>query len=162
MKYVPRGVAEAPGDGIMVFNNTVVLHDSYFLERTSGHPLKMRNFRFFNNIFVTQPLYREYAIQKDTGTDFDFSNNIYAPPRQVKILAGQIIAGQDGFALDNSHKIGFLDISRNRFELQKDSPAIGAGIQVEGEGAAHTDLGAISYGTSWISPLVGPQIRTSE
>jgi hypothetical protein len=159
MKDVPKGVAGAPGDGFLIFNNTIVLNDGYFLERVSGHQLKLEGFRFYNNIFVTQPHDGEVAIQPDTGQEFDFAHNLYAPSSKTQVVPGKVIAGKDGVALDDPAKIGFVDLPNHRFELQEGSPAIGAGMSIPNEADADKDLGAIPYGKTWIPRVVGPQPR---
>ncbi len=159
MKDVPKGVAGAPGDGFVIFNNTVVLNDGYFLERVSGHKLRMENFKFYNNIFVTQPNSPEHAIQPDTGAEFDFAHNLYSPSGAVSTPVGQELAGKNGVVVTSPTKIGFVDQANHRFELQPGSPAIGAGMTISSEPDASADLGAIPFGKTWVSPVVGPQPR---
>lgn len=159
MTTVPRGVVSVPGAGFVVFNNTVVLRDGYFLERANGHDLRLKNFRFYNNLFVTQPLHGEHALPPDTGADWEFARNLYAPPRPSLLTppAGKMIAGPGGQALSSPEALGLSDPWNNRFALTPGSPAVGAGMLVPGEPDALRDIGAIPFGAAWSPPPVGPQ-----
>ena len=158
MVNVPKDKIEVPGDGFLVYNNTVVLQDGYFLERTSGFPVQMKKFRFASNIFVTVPIHAEEAIHSDTAEWFDFDHNIYAPPSRTEgATPGQVVAGKDGKVLSDLSAIGFFDSRQYRFDLQPGSPAIGAGVVIEGQPDSSKDAGAVPAGQRWEPLTVGPQ-----
>ena len=159
MKDVPRDSVTIPGDGFVVFNNTIVLNDGYFLERSNSQDIALKNFKFINNIFVTRPYAGDIAIMPDTGSHFKFSHNLYCPPLPAGVEAGKMVAGDGGIVLDEKARIGFRDPARFQFDLTADSPAIGAGGEDSSIPELSKDMGAIPAGKKWVSPLVGPQPR---
>jgi hypothetical protein len=160
MVDVPKDAVSVPGDGFLVYNNTVVMPGAHFLERTNNTASrKLLNFRFFNNIFVIEPAMNKGA-PLGTETGLQFERNLFASYAPGTEEQGRIVAGPQGLALDEPAKIGFAGLTKYRFDLKPGSPAIGAGMANPVAPQSARDLGAIPAGALWQAPVVGPQTAT--
>jgi hypothetical protein len=156
MAEVPKDAVSIPGDGFLVYNNTVVMPGAHFLERVNGTASrKLLNFHFFNNIFVMEPAMNKGApLAPDTGLQLDY--NLFSSSLASEVQA-RIIAGPHGLVLRDPTKIGFVDMTTHHFELKPNSPAVRAGMVMPNAPQSSSTLGAIPAGAIWQSPLVGPQ-----
>ena len=169
----PANPITPEGDGVLVYNNTVVTPYAYFLEKCNGHEsICFDNFTFANNIFVTEvkdnkkhsashkDIMNGDAIQNRTG--FLFHHNLYCTSEYQENYVNDSLSLNGGYTLKDPRDIGFKDMENMRFELTDESPAVGAGVLLEGEAESSVDLGAIPYGQTWNSPIVGPEKQSNE
>ena len=161
-KGKPADTVHISGEGFLTYNNTIYMPGANFLEVANGSavPRKTLGFKFFNNIIVTKPTAnRGKPISPDV--EYEFWNNVYGSSSELTPELGKIMAGKDGVVLPDPTRIGFADPSKGRFELTAGSPAIAAGADPKGRTGANRDAGAIPFGSTWTSPVVGPQPRTN-
>ncbi len=160
MKDLPRDVVRAPGDGVVVFNNTVFFPGGEFLTRVQPPERKFENFRFVNNVSVAAGFSRQ---QEDLGGGIAFSHNAwaYAPEGGVR---GQVFAGADGTVFPESSSTWIASMSQNAEDILdgapwKDLPGAGvpsATAAFPGAADIHT-VGAGLNGRPWKMPETGPR-----
>lgn len=143
MTGVPQNAVSVPGNGFLVYNNTVFMPGAHFLERVNGTASrKLLGFHFFNNIFVTEPAMNKGApLATDIGLELDY--NIFSSSLPVMESQSRILAGPHGLVLDDPAEIGFADMTNHRFGLKPDSPAVGVGIVKPNAPESSSTLGAI-------------------
>lgn len=152
---------KAPGDGFLVFNNTVIMPHSNLLNTPGISPLidgplprELVNFRFFNNILVTHAFHR---LDTFSGSLIEFYHNLVIASKTD--AQSKISAGLGGQVLSSIAELKLADPDTGDFRLTPDSPAIGKGTQLIAPDDAMSDIGAIPFGKEWPAFKVGPQAR---
>jgi len=128
MADVPRDSVSVPGNGFLVYNNTVSMPGARFLERTNGTASrKLLNFHFFNNVLLVEPeMNKGTAMTADTGIIFERN-----------VAKSEVLAGHGGTV----SKDGAIT----------DPPA--GTLRDNAPGSSMT----VGVGPDWKSPVVGPQ-----
>ena len=146
----------APGDGFLVFNNTIIMPHANLLNTPmpvdGPMPRELVNFRFFNNILVTHGFHR---LDTFSGSLIEFYHNLVIAaktPAQSKISAG--IGGQ---TLNNLGELKLAAPDTGDFRLTPGSPAVGKGTTQIAPEDAMSDIGAMPYGKDFQRPKAGPQ-----
>lgn len=139
---ISKRFVAVPGEGFVVYNNTIYFPQGNLL--TLPHPTygeftrELVNFRFFNNIFVTQKLYQRDDWQ---GSLMEFESNLnicLASQNQ----SGAIAAGKNGRVLHQIDQAGFTSSTRHIFSLQANSPAQQLGVTIKAMFEDHRPAGA--------------------
>ena len=174
-----------PGDdGIRVWNNTFIFPEGAFEENVGslgGGIDNNSNVHFKNNII-------NVIVCAEDGTfkgGFK-AGQAYTVARGVNFSNNMLVAGLDverakelgdvtvsypprtsyvnepiddnGIYKESMDKVGFKDWRNGNFELTEDSPARGAGVQLEYTDESTVDLGAIPYGETW-KMTAGPYLE---
>ncbi len=159
MKDVPRDVVRAPGDGVVVFNNTVFFPGGEFLTRVQPPERKFENFRFVNNVSIAAGFSRQ---GEDLGGGITFSHNAWAYS-PVGGDRGQLFAGTDGTVFPESSSTWIAACRRMRRRSWKARPGRIPGAGVPSASAAFPGaadirtVGAGLNGRPWKMPETGPR-----
>ncbi|HEX7009991.1 MAG TPA: DUF1961 family protein, partial [Phycisphaeraceae bacterium] len=156
MTGVPMDVVAPPGDGVVVFNNTVIFPGGQFLTRVQPLKRAFENFHFLNNICLTSAFSNGDDFR---GSRIRFEHNLWVGSDDAR---GKIFAGQGGRVLPDAASLRLEDIESHRFAPRQDSPAVGlagpvaAAQQLTDASSTPRDVGAVSHGQAWRMPAVGP------
>lgn len=158
MQGVSMDAVRAPGDGIVVFNNTVIYPGGRFLTLVQPSTRRFENFHFINNLVVTQTFGGPAGYR---ASDMAFRNNLWITSPGPDDGTGGAFAGQNGSVVAAPAN---LPTSPRAFLDAPDIPAADRGVPVpEADGLpdrpqeiAH--IGAILRGHEWTPPIVGPQV----
>ena len=174
-KGMPLDGVRPGDDGIRVWNNTFIFPDAAFEENVGllgGGPDNDSNIIFENNII-------NVIVCAEDGTykgGFK-AGQAYTYARGVKFAHNMLVSGldieaskaigdisvsyaprtahadepmeDDGLYKESIERVGFKDWKNGNFELTADSPARGAGVQLDCTDESTVDMGAIPYGESW-------------
>ncbi len=131
-----------PGEGFVVYHNTIYSPNSNLLTLPNPNegPFKRElvNFRFFNNLIVTQQLYKDDSWQ---GSVMEFDGNLNVCLNSQSQSAN-LTAGASGKVLHQIPEVGFTNPQSHDFTLQKQSPANGIGVRIPGRFTANRPVGA--------------------
>ncbi len=155
---VPKSPVDPGEQGVWFYNNTIVTRASQFLEKINSNSMEMIGVNFYNNIFVNEDWYGNYDISSNYWT-MTFSHNVRSTDVPAAPITENHIAGTGGVTLRDPAQIGFVNLAGGNYSLTSSSPARGLGVAVPNRSSSEwsTDAGAIPYGTSWVTPTVGPQ-----
>lgn len=165
-----------PGnDGIRVWNNTFIFPDAAFEENVGllgGGIDNDSNIDFKNNIINVI-----VCAEDDTYKGGFKAGQAYTYARGVKFSHNMLVSGldieaskaigdisvtyaprtayvgepidDDGLYKEGIGRVGFKDWKNGNFELTAESPARGAGIQLDYTEDSTVDMGAMQYGEKW-------------
>ncbi|MCE9611990.1 MAG: hypothetical protein K8R23_17470 [Chthoniobacter sp.] len=148
MKEVPRETVALPGEGLVVYNNTIHFpHGTVFSFGGLG-TRSVRNCKFFNNVCVASGL-----VPPAYGT-FEFGGMEFAGNGVVGVGAkgsgpGEIFAGRGGKQAGSAKELGLADLLHGDVTLTKNSPAAGGGVELKNLRAASSDIGALKLGETF-------------
>jgi len=177
--------AVRPGDdGIRVWNNTFIFPNGAFEENVgllTGGVDNNSNIDFKNNIInvivcAEAGTYKGGFVEGQGytyGRGVKFSNNMLVSGLNIegsKELGDITVSSaprttyvnepmdDNGLYKQSMDQVGFKDWRNGNFELNADSAAIGAGIQLEYTDESTVDMGALQYGESW-KMTAGPYLE---
>lgn len=158
MKEIQRDTVSAPGNGVVVFNNTVIFPNGYFLTRVQPPARRFENFWFYNNVSLAQGFSRQ---TDSNGENMQFSHNVWAylPAGSDR---GQTFAGEGGAVLVETEASLKKAIDTGTY---KRGWPVGAGKGTgvpQGESAfpgasSIKNVGVFLRDGEWNEPVVGPQ-----
>ena len=125
------------GEGIDIFNNTVITPYQYFLEDTGWSKMEYHNFRIKNNIFMIHTLDRSNKGQALGNNGTIFEANLVAPTQYRETFLEKGPA-KNGFISNTPAGLGI----NPDYTLKPISMARGRGVAIPGYRAAGCDLGA--------------------
>lgn len=157
MQDVPKNSVRAPGDGIVVFNNTVVYPGGRFLTITQPAARRFENFHFINNLVVAQTFIGKPGYR---APDMDFRNNVWIPSPGPDDNSGEIFAGTGGRVLaplsqTSPTPLVLLDLGKTSANPAGIPVPEAAAVLANGDRTDH--IGATMNGNDWTPPIAGPQ-----
>ncbi|PAW78605.1 MAG: hypothetical protein B9S32_06700 [Verrucomicrobia bacterium Tous-C9LFEB] len=158
MKDAPRDVVRSPGDGVVVFNNTIFFPGGNFLTYVQPPDRKLDNFWFYNNISVAQGFSRQGDFD---ATTIHFSHNLWAflPASDDR---GAVFAGEGGAVIAESaealsKKMEGDAFMRGRLWADHAGTGVSQAKAVDAKAESINWVGANSGAGDWKEPVVGPQ-----
>lgn len=162
MQGVPKDVVRPPGDGVVVFNNTVFYPYGDFMTRVQPMERAFENFHFVNNICHASGFANGDAFE---GSRIQFVSNLWVGNGSEPDARGQIFAGEDGQVLPDVAALRLKDPAQGEFAPQAGSPAIDAAkilpvtVSLPRLDQPLTDIGAVPHEQPTPSPKVGPLMQ---
>lgn len=166
MKGVSMDSVASPGDGVVVFNNTVYYPAGNFLTRVQPAARKFENFHFLNNVSVAG----NFSRQKGSfAENMRFTQNIwytYPPARDEEPSNGEKFAGQGGTVLNAlpealASQEELADIIRTLCEtdLWKEHTGVSVpnAVAAYPEAATISKVGVFLKDGKWQMPQAGPR-----
>lgn len=172
-------------DGVRVWNNTFIFPNAAFEENVGalgGGLDNDSNFEFKNNIInvivcAQSGRYKGGFVRGQAytyGRGVKFSNNMLVSGLNIEgakywgdideewdvpsIAYANEPIDDNGLYKKSIDEVGFKDWRNENFELTADSPARGAGVQLECTDESTVDMGAIPYGEKW-TLTAGPYLE---
>jgi hypothetical protein len=131
-----------PDEGFVAYHNTIFSPLSNLLTLPNPNEGEFKreliNFRFFNNIIVTEQLFKD-DNWKGSGMEFDGNLNVCLNSQSQ---SANLTAGRKGKVLHQIDQLGFANPQNADFSLQNDSPAFGVGTRIPGLFTADRPVGA--------------------
>lgn len=143
------GIVELPGNGIRIFNNTVLMNDTRLI--ADLYNTDVDNVKMFNNVF-------RIGDDIDNRFKFELSNNVMVGDYQSNNQARAIVS-PDGIIVPNLDSIG-VDVDSNfRLIVNDSSPLDTVPLQTEfaiRHANADSFAGALKPGNIWPAIIAGP------